>query len=71
MARDSPSFVIRVLHLHPTEAPAGLIAAVGALRDNPLESHGAGMAEHCLAVLRVEVLAVDQRRRRLPELRPE
>ncbi len=29
------------------------------------------MAEHGLAVLRLEVLAVDQRRRRLPELRPE
>jgi hypothetical protein len=37
----------------------------------PSSPHGAGVAEHGLTVLRIEVLAVDQRRRRLPELRPE
>jgi hypothetical protein len=41
--------VLRVLDLHPTQTPAGLVAAVDALRDDAFEPHGAGVAEHRLA----------------------
>ena len=33
----------RVLHLHPAPAPAALVAAVGALRYDAFEAHGAGV----------------------------
>ena len=49
----------RVLHLHPTEAPAGPVAAVDALM-MPSRPIASGVAKDRLAVLNVHVVAVEQ-----------
>jgi hypothetical protein len=52
--------VIRILDFPPRIAPAGLVPAVDALRDNAFEPHAAGVPEHGLAVLALHVLAEAQ-----------
>src|SRR5215204_212442 len=55
------SLVLRVLDLHPGHAAARAIAAVPALRDDPLKPETAGVLEHRRAVVLVGVLGkVDQ-----------
>src|SRR5215217_2458054 len=67
----SPPLISRVLHLHPTEAPAALVSAVDPLRDDPFEAHGASVAEHRLAIRAVQVVAVEQRGPGPPEVLAE